>query len=104
MKENPLNKVKKYYKLVDLAKIDEILAFFSDKIVYERCEKKISGIKNLEKFYKQGRKLKGKHIINLIIADNNIVSVRGSFKGINSKKKRTNLNFSDFFYLTRKEK
>jgi len=94
-----ISKTKKYYKYVDEEKIEEMLNLFSLNILYFRCDKEIKGIENLRKFYKEVRKIKGKHKIKSIISENNIVTVRGIFEGKGSQGNEIKLSFADFFYF-----
>ena len=83
--------VQEYYRSVDASDFEPMLALFSDDIVYDRCEKKISGMAELRTFYLEHRKLVGKHKINSIFASGEVVVVRGVFHG------KEKLVFADFF-------
>lgn len=96
-KIDPKKIVKKYYAAVDSKSYDSVCELFDKKIIYLRCEKKISGIDNLKKFYAEERQITGKHTILNIVEGKNIIAVRGVFKGKDRHRKNCTHNFADFF-------
>jgi len=99
-----IEKVKKYYILVDKEEFDEMFDLFSDDIFYLRCDHEIKGKDDFKKFYYQGRKIKGKHKIIDLLCGSNIVSVRGVFSGTNNAGDVLTINFADFFYFDENNK
>ena len=91
--------VMNYYKFVDKSDLDSLFSLFSINIIYNRCEQKISGIDQLKLFYKNVRKINGKHTIIDIIVNNKNVAIRGKFNGEDSNGNVIMLDFADFFEL-----
>ncbi len=78
-----------------------MLNLFDNKAIYNRSGKSIRGIKQLSKFYKTERKLKGKHTIKNLIEKGNKVVATGTFKGTNGRKQKINVDFADLFEIKR---
>jgi ketosteroid isomerase-like protein len=93
--------VRKYYRLVDTKKFEPMLELFSSNTVYNRCGYVIKGMKNLRKFYETERKLKGKHVIDNLTSKGSLVISTGTFKGINKRKQKINIDFADLFEIKR---
>ena len=96
--------VRKYYELIDDQKIDEVLALFSNSATYVRCETTFSGIEEISGFYKNDRKIKGRHTINSLLAVGRNVVIEGNFVGTGVNGEAKNIRFADFFTLNTEEK
>ena len=96
--------VRKYYELIDDQKIDEVLSLFSKSATYIRCETTFNGIEEISGFYKNERKIKGRHTINSLLAVGRTVVIEGNFmgKGVNGEAKE--IRFADFFTLNTEQK
>ncbi len=96
--------VLKYYQLIDEHKIDEVLHLFSETSHYLRCGEVYSGIKALEKFYRNERKIRGSHDIkNLWVIDQTGI-VEGVFTGKGADGQPKKVGFADFFTFNKESK
>lgn len=92
--------VNTYYKLVDDKELDNLLSLFSQNIYYKRCGLEIRGMDELEKFYKQGRSIAGKHTITKIYQSNDdSVVAEGRFDGQWNDGRPLSIHFADFFFF-----
>ena len=96
--------VESYYSFVDAARLDDLLALFSRDIYYKRCRQEIHGIAQMEQFYREQRKLQGKHSnLHIIDDSNNIVVVEGSFDG-QVGNQPISIQFVDLFFFNKQSK
>ncbi|RUR79711.1 nuclear transport factor 2 family protein [Chlorogloeopsis fritschii PCC 9212] len=86
-----------YYQLIDEQKINEVLNLFSETASYARCEEVFSGIKALENFYKNERKITGHHEIKNLWIIGRTAIVEGIFRGKGADGKPKKVSFADFF-------
>ncbi len=89
--------VRKYYKLIDEHKIDEVLDLFSQTAQYLRCGEVYNGIKAIEKFYKHERKIKGSHDLQNLWIIGPTAIVEGVFRGKGAEGQPKKVGFADFF-------
>ena len=71
-------KLLEYYRLIDQAKVDEVLRMFSKDAQYLRCGEAYKGYEQIEYFYKVERKIKGSHTIKNLWIVNGIGIVEGN--------------------------
>ena len=93
--------IRKYYRLVDAGKFEEMLTLFENRAVYNRAGKTIRGMAQLKKFYNIERKLKGKHTLNNLTTKGNRTIATGTFRGTNGKNQRIKVDFADLFEIKR---
>jgi len=103
---------RRYYELVDAEAYDELVALFSEDVVYERPgQATIEGRDALRAFYEEGRPLSnGEHDLHTVVADSeersssgnrtqsddgDTVAVRGTFRG-EQDGEAVELGFADF--------
>lgn len=86
-----------YYELVDAEEYDELVALFTEDVVYERPgQSTIEGEEALRAFYEEGRPLSnGEHELHDVVANGDTVAVRGTFRG-EQDGESVELGFADF--------
>ena len=100
-----VNFIKNYYLYVDNSQLDDLLDLFSHDSYYKRCKLEIRGKAELEKFYKQGRSISGKHsIFKITEVSGNSIIVEGSFDGQWKDGTPLSIHFSDFFFFNQEDK
>lgn len=94
---NPKAAARRYYELVDDGAHDELVALFSEDVVYERPgQERIEGREALREFYDAGRPLSdGQHELHDVVSDGDTVAVRGSYRG-QQEGEPVELGFADF--------
>jgi len=93
--------VRSYYESIDAEAYDSVFALFDDDVVYERPgQGDIEGMDALRDFYLDGRPLaEGSHEVHSMTAEDDTVSVRGTFRGVQDGD-RVAFGFADFFVFT----
>lgn len=88
---------RRYYELVDAGDYDELVALFTEDVVYERPgQSTIEGKEQLRAFYEAGRPLSnGEHELHAVVPDGDTVAVRGTFRG-DQDGESVELGFADF--------
>lgn len=94
---DPETVARRYYDLVDAGNYDELVALFTDDVVYERPgQERIEGRDALRRFYEEGRPLSnGDHELHSVVGDGGTVAVRGAFRG-EQDGEAVELGFADF--------
>lgn len=89
--------VRAYYDHVDEEAYGDLFALFADDVVYERPgQGSIDGIDEFRAFYRDGRPLeRGRHELYDLVADGDVVAVRGSFSGVQGGEP-VSFGFADF--------
>ena len=93
-----------YYSLVDSESIDDILSLFSEDATYTRCESFYNGIAEIERFYREERKIRGTHDIRNLWVVGRIGIVEGTFSGRGAEGQSKQVGFADFFTFNREGK
>jgi ketosteroid isomerase-like protein len=93
--------VRSYYESIDAEAYESVFALFDDDVVYERPgQGDIEGMDALRDFYLDGRPLaEGSHEVHSMTAEDDTVSVRGTFRGVQDGD-RVAFGFADFFVFT----
>mgnify|MGYP000081809298 FL=1 len=93
--------VRSYYELIDAEEYESVFALFDEDILYERPgQDDIEGMDALREFYLDGRPLtEGSHEVHSLISEDNTVSVRGTFRGLQDGA-QVAFGFADFFVFT----
>jgi len=88
---------RQYYDLVDAGEYDDLVALFTEDVVYERPgQDSIEGEDALRRFYEEERPLSdGEHELHSVVADGETVAVRGAFRG-EQDGEAVELGFADF--------
>ena len=96
-----LERVRRYYRLVDDGDVPGLVQLFSPDAVYERPGyEPIKGRAALDRFYRDTRVIaSGRHTVAAAICDGSRVAVRGEFTGILKTGVEVRLRFADFFDL-----
>ncbi len=87
-----------YYNFVDRKEYEHLLDLFADDIIYRRCSQVFNGKEALRNFYTQERDLLGKHRLENVLGENNVVVVEGRFEGTKNDSP-FQVRFSDFFWF-----
>lgn len=87
----------RYYRLVDAADYEELLALFAEDVRYDRPgQGTIEGIDALERFYRTERPLSdGSHDLRTVVVEDDTVAVRGVFSG-RQDETTVSFGFADF--------
>lgn len=93
--------VRTYYAAIDAEEYDTVFALFDKNIVYERPgQENIRNIDALKHFYINQRPLSdGSHEIHSLITEEETVSVRGTFSGMQADTE-VSFGFADFFVFS----
>lgn len=88
---------RRYYDLVDAGENEELVALFTEDVVYERPgQDRIEGEDALRRFYEEERPLSdGEHELHSVVAEGDTVAVRGTFRGKQGGE-TVELGFADF--------
>lgn len=92
-----IRKATEYYRKIDEGDIDWVLSLFAKNGRYIRAEIVLDGHNEIEAFYSTVRKIRGMHTIELAIAQDHYVFVRGRFDGIGATQVKKNVSFCDFW-------
>ena len=92
------SRLERYYRLVDAGAYEEMLSLFHPEIVYERDgHPTITGADGMRSFYLGDRKIaSGRHIVEVIIADEDWAVAKGSFAGTLRDGSEVVVAFADF--------
>lgn len=93
-----------YYRLLDNNQIEELLALYSENIIYNRCGIMIEGMAELRHFFMNERAMQGIHTAHEVHEIEQEVIVRGSFTGTNGKGEPHELQFAEFYYFDEAKK
>ncbi len=96
-----LDRVRRYYRLVDDGDVSALVQLFSPDAVYERPGyEPLTGREALTDFYRDTRIIaSGRHTVQAAICDGAGVAVRGEFTGTLKSGARVHLRFADFFEI-----
>lgn len=86
-----------YYESVDNQNFELVFSLFSEKVLYNRCDRRISGIDEFKRFYATTRQIRITHELASILAVPGMVAVQGSYFGTDAKGMPTSGRFMDFF-------
>lgn len=93
--------VRSYYKFIDAEDYEAVFALFDEDVIYVRPgQNDIEGMADLQEFYLDERPLEeGSHEIHSLTSEDDTVSVRGEFSGIQNGA-GVAFGFADFFVFT----
>lgn len=97
-------KVTEYYRRIDQRDINWVLALFAADGRYIRAEHELEGSEEIAAFYCHFRKIQGTHTIDLAVAKDNYVFVRGRFDGFGADHSPKQVSFCDFWSFNDEEK
>ena len=73
--------VREYYRRLDGGDVDWVMELFTDDAVYSRAGVVYSGRTEIERFFREARKIVGTHTPNWMTVDQRVVIVEGRFEG-----------------------
>src|SRR5262245_18552235 len=88
-----------YYSLIDSGAIDEVLSLFSEDATYMRCESLYTGIAEIERFYRNDRKISGTHDIKNLWVMERTGIIQGTFSGRGGEGQPKHVGFVDIFTI-----
>lgn len=86
---------REYYAKVDAGDTEWIVAMFAKEARYRRADADYVGQAAIAEFYREGRKIRGKHTIENLYATGNVVVVQGTFVGQGAKGNPKKVRFCD---------
>ena len=97
--EIAVQRVKRYYDLVDLGDVDGLVDLFAEEAVYSRPGYPLlHGKKSIRIFYREQRVIRfGSHELTSIVARSPNVAVQGRFVGTLKNGDSVHAGFADFF-------
>jgi len=96
-------KIMEYYTFLDEGEVDKTLKIFSSDAVYKRCEEVYLGKREIVEFFTKKLTLKGTHTILKINQDDDTITVRGIFEGVNGESKEVREFFCDIFTFNKED-
>lgn len=87
--------IRLYYQKVDAQEIDWVMGIFADHARYQRADADYIGKSAISDFYRNHRKIRGKHTIAGILSDINCVVAYGEFKGVGAQDQAKQIEFCD---------
>ena len=99
LEERNKNAVKQYYFALDQNDLEGVFRLFSKDIDYNRCGFRIKGMEAFKAFFLNERTMRGKHTVKTMIAEENTVASRGTFRGKNAAGEEVYLQFAEFYFF-----
>jgi len=82
MNEQDLSElVREYYRRLDSGDVDWVIDLFTDDAVYSRAGVVYRGKPEIERFFREARKIVGVHTPNWMTSDERVVIVEGRYEG-----------------------
>lgn len=99
--DRAVERVRRYYALVDQGDVEGLLALFADEAVYARPGyPPLHGKPAIRAFYRDDRVIaSGRHGLREVVVTGGRVAVHGDFAGTLHDGRRVALRFADFFSL-----
>jgi ketosteroid isomerase-like protein len=99
---NLVDRVRRYYELVDAGEVSSLAALFAEDTVYRRPGyQPIRGRAELVAFYTGERVIEtGVHTLSDVVVQSPRVAVNGEFKGVLKDGSDVSLKFADFFAVS----
>ncbi|MEM7687581.1 MAG: nuclear transport factor 2 family protein [Pseudomonadota bacterium] len=90
-------KVNAYYESIDAGKTEDVISMFSASAVYDRADKSYVGRNRIAQFYRNERKISGRHLVkNIWPIPSGIIAV-GVFQGKSADGDAREIGFADFW-------
>ena len=96
-----LNIIRDYYPKVDAGEVEWVISLFAEDGNYHRAEASYSGKNEIADFYKNSRKIKGRHTLESILSEGDTVAVNGVFEGFGVDGSAKKMRFADFWTFNR---
>lgn len=87
--------VELYYQKIDARDIDWVVSMFAEEATYQRAEAAYVGKQAIGDFYRDGRKIQGKHTLSGVIAAAERVVAYGEFNGVGAQNQPVHVGFCD---------
>lgn len=89
--------IQNYYALSDAQDIDALLSLFAEDAVYDRAGARYVGLGAISAFFREERKIHGKHTIETIYSLGSHVIALGIFEGVGEAGDPRRVGFADFW-------
>jgi len=89
--------IRDYYPKVDAGEIAWVIALFAKDGDYHRADASYIGRSEIADFYKNARKIKGRHTVENVFSEGNTVAVNGEFNGVGADESPRKIGFADFW-------
>lgn len=95
----PVELIKDYYQKIDDSNVDWVIDLFADDAVYQRANAIYNGKDEITQFYREQRKIRGKHTLYDYIDQEETVIARGVFDGQGEQGDPRAVEFCDVWSL-----
>lgn len=91
--------IRDYYSRIDACDIDWVVSIFAPGAVYERAGSRYAGLKEIERFFRVERQIRGRHSISDTWSDatRRTIWVTGAFDGFGAKGDARRICFADMW-------
>ncbi|MFC3052244.1 nuclear transport factor 2 family protein [Kordiimonas pumila] len=96
------NIISEYYSRIDSCDIEWVIKLFAENAIYHRADSAYCGRNQIHKFFTDGRKIRGDHILDSIWSFDHRVICTGTFKGVGAAGDPRKVGFSDFWAFDQK--
>jgi ketosteroid isomerase-like protein len=87
--------VVQYYQKVDNNDIDWVIDLFADEASYQRADSIYPNKQAIADFYRNDRKIQGKHTVLGLVSEGDFVVAYGEFNGIGAQGEPKHVEFCD---------
>ena len=96
-----LDTIKAYYRCIDAADIEWVVRLFSPNAIYERADCVYEGAKQIERFFREERKIRGEHKIERLweVPGAGVVVSTGHFEGVGKAGDARSVAFADIWHF-----
>jgi ketosteroid isomerase-like protein len=84
-----------YYQKVDDKDVEWVIDLFADDASYQRADCIFPNKQSIADFYRNDRKIQGKHTVQGIIAEGDCVAAYGEFNGVGAEGQPKHVEFCD---------
>jgi steroid Delta-isomerase len=91
--------VELYYQKVDAGDIEWVIDLFTDDAVYQRADCTYPGKQAIAEFYRNSRKIRGKHSVEGLVTEGDFVVAFGEFNGVGEQGQPKHVEFCDVWHF-----
>lgn len=89
--------IQQYYRLIDDQKVEAVLDLFDETAVYQRADAVYEGKPAIACFFRNDRKIRGRHDLEQIYSLGHTVVAQGRFEGRGEAGDARSIGFADFW-------